>query len=143
MGREQYSSPEAEAIGRIETAVDDLDTVVQELKNTDIANLSTEVANLEFSNENIVHVNAISLDVTGAGSLLYVGYTPTNTTSANSRFIDSLKVNTVEKLAFGIRITGYDANEGMAGDALQLPIKFDTRIQVTCDGAVNYIYKLD
>lgn len=55
MGRLQYSSPEAEAFGQIdqavqdiESAVDDIDIILTELQSTDIANLADEVANLGF-----------------------------------------------------------------------------------------------
>lgn len=46
MARQQYSSPEAEAIANIDTAVADLEIVVDELKNTDVANISTEIQNI-------------------------------------------------------------------------------------------------
>lgn len=48
MGREVYSSPEAEAIANIDTAVAVLEIVVDELKNTDVANIATEIANLDI-----------------------------------------------------------------------------------------------
>lgn len=53
MGREVYSSPEAEAIANIDSAVADLEIVVDDLKNTDVANIATAVADLVTPNKYI------------------------------------------------------------------------------------------
>lgn len=43
MAREEYSDPTSEAVGRIETQVDEIEVLVTEIKETDLANLEENI----------------------------------------------------------------------------------------------------
>lgn len=43
MARQEYSDPSAEAVARIETSVDEIEVLVQDIKNTDLANIEENI----------------------------------------------------------------------------------------------------